>query len=90
MTLFKNDYEIITDLLLHQWDERDKKTIKSIEFDELILLHHNLGMAMRNYYKMWDPTNPHSNLTDAMDNNFPDQRSHRIIEACWKALKGVK
>lgn len=79
--------EIVIDLLLYKFSEQDKRTLKSMQFEDLIKLHFSLGMEIRNRYHLWSKSNPYVDGNDPEGPNHPDQMSMRIIETCWHKLQ---
>lgn len=88
MGQFLSDDEIVADILSVLDNNPDSvDDWLSVPFDDLIQLHHSTGMHIRNYYKMWEEGNTYSNEKDAQADDFPDQRSQRVIEKVWRTLQ---
>lgn len=85
---YLSEEQIFQDILLYKLSEKQKEEFKSIEADDLIMLHHGFGMWIRNNYDLWKPENPNVVLLDSFHENFPDQISQRIIERLWCQLTG--
>lgn len=59
-----------------------KDTLRATARSGLISFHFTVGMAIRNKYGLWDPSNPYVER-DEEGPNHPDQMSMRIIERVW-------
>ena len=70
--------EIIGGMTAHQ-----KEMVRTTSKDELILLHHGWGTAIRSQY-LWQDVE----LVSATGKDHPDDASMVIIEAVWKRLQG--
>lgn len=80
---FLNEAQI-ADELFTKLDEKDRRYLAALpDKSDLLQFHHNVGMQIRNGYQLWNPKNPHTDLSDACAENFPDQVSQRVIERIW-------
>ncbi len=62
----------------------DLKQWQTIECQELIGFHFDIGAFIRNYYMMWISANPFNN------NRHPDDRSMAVMVKVWKRLNPTK
>lgn len=76
--------EAVQDFLSHA-PFLTKARIRFTARDDLILFHHNLGMAIRNRYGLWRGNNPLI-LSACSSMCHPDDASMVIIEAIWLEL----
>lgn len=86
---FMTEREII-DHLMGMLTDEDKSALRKDTKEELIKYHHQWGRHIRNEYDMWMTENPYVVHGDSMHDNFPDQRSMRIIEGVWELLQITK
>lgn len=93
--MFMTFDEIVNDLLLYQWSEKDKQVLKNTPEKDLIMYHHSVGRWIRNHYKLWDKNNPltlkdyQPNIQNGVDysERHPDAISMKIIVTAWKQLQ---
>ena len=79
--------EIIDDLLLYQISEHGKRHLKHMTMLEIPRLHVACGQALRHYYRLTEPDNPHVSHTPG-SLSFPDEVSMRILLRAWSKLTG--
>ena len=83
MTTQPGTVEEAVDLLLDVLDSEHKIVIATMSEDELINLHFNLGMAIRNAFGLHDPD---SKLLASCGVAHPDDASVVIIKELWNKL----
>lgn len=88
-TFFLDKDEIVSDLL-NRLDESTRQALKNRPRSNLILLHNNFGMDIRNAYGMWFDENPHTNNEDEQGDTHADQYSFQVIEALYEKLNETK
>ena len=81
-----NTLKEVLDKILSEMSLPDSNRLRKIKKDDLIMLHHTLGMGIRNAFLLWD-----GNINLAKDMNLPegchaDEVSQAIIEALWKRI----
>ena len=77
--------EVVEDILKHM-EPDDKATLKDTSEDELILLHHEWGRYLRNYYGMWR----NQELLQDIGEEHPDDASGVVIQEVWQRLQTEK
>ena len=87
------DCRAYADHVAQSLDDESRITVKSTEYDDLILFHHGWGTGIRNASGLW-AGNDELNLSCARlrDRNkkmHPDDVSMIIIEEVWKLLRDV-
>jgi aldehyde:ferredoxin oxidoreductase len=87
--------EIIEDFkkcIVLEWSKDDLKTFTETQFDQLCAYHNNLGIQIRNYYKLWEiPWEPemkeyHGCICDC-SSYHPYAVSNTIIQEVWKRFQ---
>lgn len=71
-------------ILIAELADEDKRYIVSLPEDNLALLHHTLGRAIRNKFGLWDGNDK---LMKDIGLVHPDDASGVIIKELWKQLK---
>jgi hypothetical protein len=87
--------EIIDDLydaIINEWSNDTIREFASTPLKDLVKFHHDLGMQIRNYYKLWEiPWEPEmKEYMGAMCDcspYHPDAVSNTIIQEVWKRLQ---
>lgn len=77
---FLSPEEIALDIYENRMSLIDFEQLCKMKREELISLHLNMGMWLRNSYGLWMDNNPHTSLEDSRSDRFPDQVSQYIIE----------
>ena len=77
--------EVVNDIL-ETLDPGDRVNLKVIPEDELILLHHDWGRYLRNYYQLWD----NEKLLQDIGEAHADDASGVIIREVWTRLQAEK
>jgi len=91
---FLSEPEMVTDLIDNRLTTQDRAEFRKTPEQDLIILHHGLGMWIRNFYGLWREDNPYTKVNAGPNSEgiiddplFPDQVSQRIIEAAWRKLR---
>ena len=80
------EIDILICNIIVDFSDEDKEWIKSLKFDDLILLHHSLGRHIRNILKLWQDKELCQKFKEEMGSNEPDEISQWIMEKIWKKL----
>jgi len=86
-----NTLEAMFEIILSNMTISDKEMVKHTREEDLILYHHNIGMQIRNKFKLWESDNLKLKKELNLDEGaHPDEVSQAIIVEFWKQLnKGV-
>ena len=63
----------------------DLDNLKSMEYSDLISLHHGFGRNIRNDFGLWGNN---AELLESTGEKHPDDASMVIIQTLWKTLTG--
>ena len=75
--------------MFNRLDLENRKLLKNMKKDELILLHRGYGMGIRNGLDLWNPHNPLKKDPALGSLIFPDDISHYLIEHLWDYLQTI-
>lgn len=75
----------VTDII-SRLSEKDKKTVKNTNKENLIQFQHGLGTGIRNYYGLWRG-NKKLIIDACIETCHPDDASMIIIDAVWQKLQ---
>ncbi len=82
-----NTLKEVLDKILSEMSLPDRNRLKKIKEDDLIMLHHTLGMQIRNVFLLWDGNINLAKDMDLAKDTHADEVSQKIIEALWRRLQ---
>lgn len=81
------EIDILICNIIVDFSDEDKEWIKSLKFDDLISLHHNVGRWIRNRLKLWHNKELCQKFKEEMGLDEPDEISQWIMEKIWNKLQ---
>ena len=73
-------------MLLKEMSPADKNYVKNLKKDDLVLLHHTLGRAIRNNFELWAGNQA---LLKDVAKPHPDDAAMVIIRELWNNLNAL-
>lgn len=86
-TLFLSEEGMITDMLLYQLSEDEKRKVRTVPITDLYRLCEHANASIIKLYRLDDNENPYVDQTIAADNR-PSVISTRVVKQIWSRLTG--